>query len=237
VLPGAGPTIATFLAYSLEKKVSRTPERFGRGAIEGVAAPESANNAASGSAFIPLMTLGVPPNVIMALLLGAFMVHGVQPGPLMIKQAPGLFWGVIASMYIGNVMLLVLNLPLIGLFVQILKVPYAILSPLTVMFVLVGAFALRNSVTDVLATILFGLLGYLLKRYGLEPAPLVLAYVLGPMLENNLSKALILARGEGFSIFFVRPISVTLLVLAIVVLVYPLLQPHVRRLRTQGEPA
>jgi putative tricarboxylic transport membrane protein len=237
ILPGGMPAVASLLSYALERRVARQPERFGKGAIEAVAGPETANNAATAGGFVPLLTLGIPTNSVLALMLAALMLHGVTPGPLLLFKWPSVFWGVIASMYIGNVMLLVLNLPLIGLFVQILRVPYAILSPLTVMFVLVGAFALRNSVTDLLATILFGLLGYLLKRYGLEPAPLVLAYVLGPMLENNLSKALILARSEGFSIFLVRPISATLLVLATVVLVYPLIQPHVRRVRTQGEPA
>jgi putative tricarboxylic transport membrane protein len=237
ILPGGMPAVASLLSYALERRVARQPERFGKGAIEAVAGPETANNAATAGGFVPLLTLGIPTNSVLALMLAALMLHGVTPGPLLLFKWPSVFWGVIASMYIGNVMLLVLNLPLIGLFVQILRVPYAILSPLTVMFVLVGAVALRNSVTDLLATILFGLLGYLLKRYGLEPAPLVLAYVLGPMLENNLSKALILARSEGFSIFLVRPISATLLVLATVVLVYPLIQPHVRRVRTQGEPA
>jgi putative tricarboxylic transport membrane protein len=222
ILPGGGAVISSFLSYALEKRLSRHPERFGQGAIEGVAAPESANNAASGSAFIPLMTLGVPPNVIMALLLGAFMVHGVQPGPLLMKTNPGLFWGVIASMYIGNAMLLVLNLPLIGMWVQVLKVPYKILFPLILLFCLIGVYSIGNAVFDIYVMILFGVVGYLMKKLDYEPAPLVLAFVLGPLLENNLRKALILSQGS-FGIFFVRPISAVCLVLALLLLLSPLL--------------
>jgi len=221
ILPGGMPAIASLVSYALERRVAKEPERFGKGAIEGVAGPETANNAATAGGFVPLLTLGIPTNSVLALMLAALMLHGVTPGPLLLFKWPDVFWGVIASMYIGNVMLLVLNLPMIGLFVQLLKVPYAILSPLIVMFVLLGAYGLNNSVTDVLATILFGLVGYLLKRYGLEPAPLVLAYVLGPMLESNLSKALIMARSGGLSIFFTRPISGTLLICALLVLAYP----------------
>jgi putative tricarboxylic transport membrane protein len=228
ILPGGMPAVASLLSYAVERRLAKRPERFGKGAIEGVAGPETANNAATAGGFVPLLTLGIPTNSVLALMLAALMLHGVTPGPLLLFKWPDVFWGVIASMYVGNVMLLVLNLPLIGLFVQLLKVPYSILSPLIIMFVLLGAFALNNSVTDVLATILFGLLGYLLKRYGLEPAPLVLAFVLGPMLENNLSKALIMARGAGPAFFFGRPISATLLTLALLVLAYPLLRAAVR---------
>jgi len=187
-----------------------------------VAGPETANNAATAGGFVPLLTLGIPTNSVLALMLAALMLHGVTPGPLLLLKWPDVFWGVIASMYIGNVVLLVLNLPMIGLFVQILKVPYAILSPLIIMFVLLGAYALNNSATDVFVTILFGLAGYLMKRHDLEPAPLVLAFVLGPMLENNLSKALIMSRTGNPLFFFSRPISATLLTLAILVLAYPL---------------
>jgi putative tricarboxylic transport membrane protein len=221
VLPGGMPAVASLLSYAVEKRVAKRPERFGRGAIEGVAGPETANNAATAGGFVPLLTLGIPTNSVLALMLAAMMLHGVTPGPLLLLKWPEVFWGVIASMYIGNVMLLVLNLPMIGLFVQILKVPYAILSPLIVMFVLLGAYALNNSATDVLATILFGIAGYLMKRFNVEPAPLVLAFVLGPMLENNLSKALIMARGDAIPFFFGRPIAATLLTLAILVLLYP----------------
>ena len=221
ILPGGGAVIASFLSYALEKRLSKHPERFGKGAIEGVAAPEAANNAATGGAFIPLLTLGVPPNVVMALLLGAFMIHGVQPGPLMMKQNPGLFWGIIASMYIGNIMLLVLNLPLIGIWVQVLKIPYKILFPLILLFCLIGVYTVSNTVFDIYVMILFGIVGYLMKKFGYEGAPLVLAFVLGPLMENNLRKSLILSQG-GFSIFFTRPISAACLLVALVLLVSPL---------------
>jgi putative tricarboxylic transport membrane protein len=235
ILPGGMPAVASLLSYALERRVAKEPERFGKGAIEAVAGPETANNAATAGGFVPLLTLGIPTNSVLALMLAALMLHGVTPGPLLLFKWPDVFWGVIASMYIGNVMLLILNLPMIGLFVQLLKVPYSILSPLIVMFVLLGAYALNNSVTDVFATILFGILGYLMKRYGLESAPLVLAYVLGPMLENNLSKALIMARSDGAIIFFSRPISGTLLTLAILVLIYPMIRWLIRRVASGGQ--
>ena len=231
ILPGGGAVISSFLSYALEKRLSKHPERFGHGAIEGVAGPETANNAATGGAFIPLMTLGVPPNVIMALLLGAFMVHGVQPGPLMMKQNPGLFWGVIASMYIGNLMLLVLNLPLIGMWVQVLRVPYRILFPLILLFCLVGVYTVGNTVFDIYVMILFGLVGYLMKKLEYEPAPLVLAFVLGPLLENNLRKAMILSQGS-FAIFLTRPISAVCLLVALFLLVSPLV-PRLGRKREE----
>ena len=231
ILPGGGAVISSFLSYALEKRLSKHPERFGQGAIEGVAGPETANNAATGGAFIPLMTLGVPPNVIMALLLGAFMVHGVQPGPLMMKQNPGLFWGVIASMYIGNLMLLVLNLPLIGMWVQVLRVPYRILFPLILLFCLVGVYTVGNTVFDIYVMILFGLVGYLMKKLEYEPAPLVLAFVLGPLLENNLRKAMILSQGS-FAIFLTRPISAVCLLVALFLLVSPLV-PRLGRKREE----
>jgi putative tricarboxylic transport membrane protein len=221
-LPGGGAVISSFASYALEKKLSKNPERFGKGAIEGVAGPEAANNAAAGGAFIPLLTLGIPPNVIMALLLGAFIIHGLQPGPLLMVQKPDVFWGIIASMYIGNVMLLVLNMPLIGMWVQVLKVPYNMLFPLILMFCIVGVFASNAAVFDVFVMVSFGLLGYLMRKFGYEPAPLVLAFVLGPMLENNLRKALILSRGD-FWTFLGRPISATCLALAALALLAPLL--------------
>ena len=224
ILPGGMPAVASLVSYALEKRVAKHPEEFGKGAIAGVAGPETANNAATAGGFVPLLTLGIPTNSVLALMLAALMLHGVTPGPLLLLKWPDVFWGVIASMYIGNVMLLVLNLPMIGLFVQILKVPYAILSPLIIMFVLLGAYALNNSATDVFVTILFGLAGYLMKRHDLEPAPLVLAFVLGPMLENNLSKALIMSRTGSPLFFFSRPISATLLTLALLVLAYPLIR-------------
>ena len=228
ILPGGGAVIASFASYAMEKKLSRTPERFGKGAIEGVAGPEAANNAAAGGAFIPLMTLGIPPNVVMALLLGAFVIHGLQPGPLMMVQRPDLFWGIVASMYIGNAMLLVLNMPLIGMWVQVLKLPYRVLFPLILMFCVVGVFASGNAVFDVFVMVIFGVLGYLMRKLGYEPAPLVLAFVLGPMLENNLRKSLILSHGD-FTIFVERPISATCLVLAAAALLAPLLPALARK--------
>jgi putative tricarboxylic transport membrane protein len=230
ILPGGGAVISSFLAYALEKRLARQPERFGQGAIEGVAAPESANNAATGGAFIPLMTLGVPPNVVMAMLMGAFMIHGVQPGPLLMTQNPGLFWGVIASMYLGNVMLLILNLPLIGLWVQVLRVPYRILFPLILLFCLIGVYSVSNSIFDIYVMIGFGAVGYLMKKFDYEGAPLVLAFVLGPLLENNLRKALILSQGD-FAIFVTRPLSAACLALAVLLLVSPLLPVLAQRRR------
>ena len=229
VLPGGGAVISSFASYALEKRISPAPERFGRGAIEGVAGPEAANNAAAGGAFIPLLTLGIPPNVVMALLLGAFVIHGLQPGPLLMTQNPSLFWGIVASMYIGNVMLLVLNLPLVGLWAQLLRVPYNVLFPLIVLLSIVGVYCSGNNVFDVHVMIAFGVLGYLMRKTGYEPAPLVLAFVLGPMLENNLRKALILSHGD-LSTFLLRPISAVCLVAALMLLIAPLL-PILRRKR------
>ncbi|WP_375457746.1 tripartite tricarboxylate transporter permease [uncultured Enterovirga sp.] len=229
ILPGGGAIIASFASYALEKRLSRHPERFGRGAIEGVAGPEAANNAAAGGAFIPLLTLGIPPNVVMALLLGAFVIHGLQPGPLMMTQNPTLFWAIIVSMYIGNVMLVVLNLPLVGMWAQLLRVPYNVLFPLIVLFSIVGVYCSSNNVFDVYVMIAFGILGYLMRKTGYEPAPLVLAFVLGPMLENNLRKALILSQGD-LTTFVARPISAVCLAFAAALLVFPLL-PALRRKR------
>jgi putative tricarboxylic transport membrane protein len=222
ILPGGGGVIASFISYAVEKKFSKTPELFGKGAIAGVAGPESANNAAAGGAFIPLLTLGIPTNAVIALLLGALMIHGVQPGPLLMKQNPGLFWGVIASMYIGNVMLLVLNLPLIGIWVQVLKIPYRILFPIILLLCLVGVYSISNSVFDIYIMVGFGLFGYLMKKFEYEGAPLILAFVLGPMVEVNLRKSLIMSDGSFF-LFFTRPLSAFFLILAIVLLVFPLI--------------
>ena len=229
ILPGGGAVIASFASYAMERKLSATPEKFGQGAIEGVAGPEAANNSAAGGAFIPLMTLGIPPNVVMALLLGAFIIHGLQPGPLMMTQNPGIFWGIVASMYIGNVMLLVLNMPLIGIWVQVLKVPYNLLFPLILMFCIVGVFSSGSAVFDVFVMTVFGVLGYLMRKFGYEAAPLVLAFVLGPLLENNLRKSLILSRGD-FWIFLERPISLACLLVATLILLAPLL-PNLSRKR------
>jgi putative tricarboxylic transport membrane protein len=229
ILPGGGAVIASFVSYAVEKRVAKHPEEFGKGAIEGVAAPEAANNSAAQGAFIPLLTLGIPSNVVMALLLGALIVHGVTPGPLLLSQHPQLFWGVVASMYIGNAMLLALNLPLIGMWVQLLKVPYAILFPIIILFCLIGSYSINNSTTDVAIMLVFGVIGYLMKKLSLEAAPMVLAFVLGPMMETALRQALIKSRGS-FSIFFTRPISATCLIIAIALMVIPLL-PWFRRRR------
>jgi len=229
ILPGGGGLIASFASYAIEKRISKHPERFGYGAIEGVAAPESANNAATGGAFVPLLTLGIPPNVVMALLLGAFMIHGIQPGPMMMEKYPGVFWGIICSMYIGNVMLLVLNLPLIGIWVQVLKVPYKILFPLILLFCIIGVYTVNNAVFDIYVMIAFGVVGYLMKKFEYEGAPLVLAFVLGPLLELNMRKSLILSQGD-FSIFITRPLAAGALILALMLLLTPLI-PALRKKR------
>ncbi len=229
ILPGGGATISAFTAYAVEKKVSRQSDGFGKGAIAGVAAPEAANNAATGGAFIPLLTLGIPTTATMAILLGALVIYGTQPGPMLIKEHPDLFWGVVSSMYVGNFMLLVLNLPLIGLWVKVLKVPYPILFPLILLFCLIGAYSLNNNIAQVLFMIIFGLLGYLFKKFQYEAAPLVLALVLGPMLEKALRRSLLHSGGDP-TVFFNRPISAALLIVAICLLVFPLL-PRMRKKR------
>jgi len=229
ILPGGGAVLGSFVSYALEKRISKHPEEFGKGAIEGVAAPEAANNSAAQGAFIPLLTLGIPSNVVMAILLGALMIHNITPGPMLVKEHPQLFWGVISSMYMGNVMLLVLNLPLIGLWVQLLRVPYAILFPLILYICLIGAYVINNSVIDVTIMLLCGVVGYLMRKFEYEPAPLVLAYVLAPMLENALRQSLILS-GGSFGIFMVRPISAGCLVVAAALLVSSLL-PMIRKKR------
>jgi putative tricarboxylic transport membrane protein len=229
ILPGGGAVISSFASYAIEKRVSKNPERFGQGAIEGVAAPESANNSAAQTAFIPLLTLGIPSNVVMALLLGALIIHGLTPGPLLLSQHPELFWGVVASMYVGNAMLLALNLPLIGIWVQLLRVPYAILFPLIVLFCLIGAYSINNSSFDVAIMLIFGIIGYLMKKLSLEAAPLVLAFVLGPMMETALRQSLIKSKGS-FSIFFTRPISAVCMIIALALMIAPLL-PWFRRRR------
>ncbi len=198
--------IATFVSYAVEKKVAKNPERFGKGAIEGVAAPESANNAAAGGSLIPLLSLGIPPNPIMAIFFSALIIHGIQPGPLLIKQHPDLFWGLVASLYLGNGLLLVLNLPLIGMWVKVLEIPYKILFPLILLFCLIGAYSMNNVVFDLYVMLLFGLVGWIMRKFGYEGAPLILAYVLGPMLENSLRQSLLISKGS-FLIFFSHPIS------------------------------
>jgi putative tricarboxylic transport membrane protein len=220
-LPGFGNAITTFVSYAIEKKFSKHPEKFGTGVIEGVAGPESANNAASSGTFIPLLSLGIPVNPSTAILIGALMILGLEPGPLLISSRPDLFWGVVASMYIGNVMLVLLNLPLIGLWVQILKVPYSLLYVFIVLLCQIGAYSINNSVTDVLLINIFGLAGYLMKRYGFEGAPLIMALVLGGMLESSLRRALVMADGNPM-IFITRPISAVFLLVALFFMISPM---------------
>jgi putative tricarboxylic transport membrane protein len=229
ILPGGGAVLGSFVSYALEKRVSKNPEEFGKGAIEGVAAPEAANNAASQGAFIPLLTLGIPANVVMAILLGALMIHNITPGPMLVKEHPQLFWGVISSMYLGNVMLIILNLPLIGLWVQLLRIPYSLLFPLILFICLIGAYVINNSTVDVLMMFVFGVVGYFMRKFEYEPAPMVLAYVLTPLLENALRQSLILSDGS-FGIFMRRPISAGCLIIAAFLLLSSLL-PMLRKKR------
>ncbi len=223
ILPGGGPVLSSFIAYGVEKRVAKNPERLGRGAIEGVAAPEAANNAAASTSFIPLFILGIPPNVVLAVLFGAFMVHGIPPGPLLIRDYPDLFWGVVGSMYIGNAMLLILNLPLIPLWIQVLRAPDRILYPLILLFCLVGTYGINNSVFDVFVMIVSGVAGYMFRKFGYEGAPLILAFVLGPMLEVNLRRSLLISEG-GFSIFFTRPIALGAIIVCGILVLFSLYQ-------------
>jgi putative tricarboxylic transport membrane protein len=218
ILPGGGPVLGSFSAYTLEKKVSKTPEKFGTGMMEGVAAPESANNAAAQTSFIPLLTLGIPSNPTMALMIGAMIIHGIQPGPQIMTAKPDLFWGMIASMWVGNLMLVVLNLPLIGMWVKLLTVKYDYLFPAILIFCCIGVYSISNASVDVLLAALFGFIGYVFIKLEVEPAPLLLGFVLGPMMEENLRRALLLSRGDP-AVFFTRPISLTLLVVSAALIV------------------
>jgi len=232
ILPGNGAVLAPFASYTLEKKVAKDPSRFGKGAIEGVAGPESANNAGAQTAFIPLLTLGIPPNAVMALMVGAMTIHGVIPGPLVMTKAPSLFWGMIASMWIGNLMLLVINLPLIGLWVRLLKVPYRLLFIMILLFCCIGIYSINNNPSDVYFTAFFGLVGYVLIKLGLEPAPMLLGFVLGRLMEEKLRQALALSEGS-FMTFVERPVSAVLLALALAVMVIAVL-PAVRKGREEA---
>ncbi|MCP3012845.1 tripartite tricarboxylate transporter permease [Nocardiopsis dassonvillei] len=233
ILPGGGATLSSLAAYAMEKRRSRNPERFGRGAVEGVAAPETANNAAATSSFIPLLTLGIPANATMAIIFGALLIQGVPPGPELVTQEPELFWGVINSMYVGNILLLIMSIPLVGLFVRILRVRPTILAPITVLITLVGVYTVRNSVFDIVLVVVFGLLGYLMKKFGFDPGPLVLAFVLGSLLESSLRRSLLLFDGDPTG-FLTRPISGTLLLLLAVVIVLPLARALWRWYRGRG---
>ncbi|MCG6534141.1 MAG: tripartite tricarboxylate transporter permease [Syntrophales bacterium LBB04] len=230
VLPGPAPVISTYSSYAMEKKLSRTPEKFGKGHIAGVAGPESANNAASSGAMIPLFTLGIPANSVIAVLLGAFMIHGLQPGPMFISRYPDVFWATIVSMYIGNAMLLVLNLPLIPIWVQVLKVPYTILFPLILMFCLIGVYSLNFSQVEITLMTGFGILGYLMRKFKFEMPPLILALVLGPMMESNLRLALIVSQGDP-TVFLRRPISAVFMIVS-VVLILSVMIPGIRKKRS-----
>ncbi len=217
IIPGGSATLASFVSYATEKRCSKHPDRFGHGAIEGVAGPESSNNSAFAGGLVPLFALGIPTSVACALLFAALLIQGIQPGPFLIPEHPDIFWGLVASMYLGNIMLLIINLPLIGMWVQVLRVPQRILLPLILFFCIIGAYAANNSFFDVGVMMVFGVLGYLMRKFDYEPAPMVLAFVLGPMLENSMRQSLKLS-GGSFWIFFSRPVSVTLLVLAGLVL-------------------
>jgi TctA family transporter len=235
ILPGAGTAVSSFLAYALERRFSRTPERFGHGAIEGVASPEAANNAAAQMSFIPTLTLGIPGSGTMALMLGALMMNGVAPGPMLISSHPDLFWGLIASMLIGNAMLLVLNLPLVGIWVRLLSVPYRFLFPTIILVICVGVYSINNSALDVLLTAGFGAVGFFLCKLGFEPTPLILGFILGPAMEENLRRSLLLSRGDP-SVFLTRPASLGLLILAVALLATVLL-PSFRRRKDEILPA
>jgi putative tricarboxylic transport membrane protein len=231
ILPGGGALLSSFASYTVEKKIAKDPSRFGRGAIEGVAGPESANNAGAQTSFIPLLTLGIPGNAVMALMVGAMTIHGIVPGPQVMTKQPDLFWGMIASMWLGNLMLVVINLPLIGVWVSLLKVPYRFLFPAILIFCCIGVYSVNNSWFEVMLTALFGLLGYVFTKLGCEPAPLLLGFILGPLMEENLRRALLLSRGNP-DVFITRPISATLLVLAGLLLLTVIL-PAVRRRREE----
>ena len=221
VIPGMSVAIPTFVSYTLEKKLSQHPERFGTGMIEGVAGPESANNAASSGTMVPMLSLGIPTGAATALLLGALMIHGLRPGPLLITESPDVFWGLIASLYVGNVMLLVLNLPLIPLWVKILKIPYHYLFPLILLFCIIGAYTVNNNQYDIIIMIIFGVIGYVMKKFDYEAAPLVLALVLGPIMENAVRRSLVIADGNA-AVFFTRPISAFFLIVGLLILFSPL---------------
>ena len=222
ILPGGGAIVASFAAYTFEKRIAKNPERFGHGAIQGVAAPEAANNAAAQTSFIPLLTLGIPPNAVMALMVGAMTIHGIVPGPQVMIKQPDLFWGMIASMWLGNLMLVIINLPLVGVWVSLLRVPYRLLFPSIIVFCCIGIYSINNSPTDVLIAAIFGLVGYALVKFDFEPAPLVLAFVLGPLMEENLRRAMLIARGDA-TVFLTRPISGVLLAVAVILLVIAML--------------
>jgi putative tricarboxylic transport membrane protein len=232
ILPGGGAMLSSFAAYSLEKKASRNSAQFGKGAIEGVAAPEAANNAGAQASFIPMLTLGIPSNPVMALMIGALIMHGIQPGPAVMSEQPALFWGLVVSMWIGNLFLLILNLPLIGLWVKMISVPYHLLFPAILVFCGIGVFSLSNAPFDVYLMALFGVLGYVFRKLDCEPAPMMLGFILGPMMEEYLRRAMLISKGSAM-VLVTRPISATLLAISAVALVVVLL-PALRKKREEA---
>jgi putative tricarboxylic transport membrane protein len=232
ILPGGGALLASFAAYTMEKKMSKNSANFGKGAIQGVAAPESANNAGAQTSFIPLLTLGIPSNPVMALMIGAMMIQGIAPGPQVMTERPQLFWGMIASMWVGNLMLVVLNLPLIGMWIKLLTVPYRVLYPSILLFCCIGVYSISNAPFDVMQTAIFGLVGYIFVKLECEPAPLILGFILGPLMEENLRRAMLLSRGDPV-VFFTRPISLTMLVIAGFLLLI-VVMPAVRKKREEA---
>jgi putative tricarboxylic transport membrane protein len=231
IIPGGGSIIAAFMSYAVEKRISKSPEKFGTGMIAGVAGPEAANNAAAQANFIPLLTLGIPGNAVMAILMGAFVIHGVTPGPMLIREQPELFWSVVTSMYIGNAMLLILNLPLIGLWVRILRVPYGILFPLILLFCLTGSYSMKNSIWDMILMTIFGIIGYVMKKFKFDPAPLILAFILGPIMEVSLRQSLLIAGGNPL-IFLTRPISSVIMLFVVFMLASTLIPGLSRKKKT-----
>ena len=232
ILPGGGALLSAFASYTVEKKLAKDSSQFGKGAIQGVAGPESANNAGAQTSFIPLLTLGIPPNAVMALMVGAMTIHSIQPGPQVMTSNPKLFWGLIVSMWLGNLMLVVLNLPLIGIWVKLLQVPYRILYPAILLFCCIGVYSINNSVFDVFMTAAFGILGWIFVKLECEPAPLLLGFILGPMMEENLRRALLLSRGDP-TVFLTRPISAVMLALAVALLLI-IVAPAVRKKREEA---
>ncbi|MEY4862076.1 MAG: hypothetical protein RLZ51_171, partial [Pseudomonadota bacterium] len=232
ILPGGGAVLASFASYAIEKKISKTPEEFGKGAIQGVAGPESANNAGAQMSFIPMLTLGIPTNPVMALMVAAMMIHNIQPGPQVMTSNPKLFWGLIVSMWIGNLMLVILNLPLIGLWVKLLSVPYRIMYPAILLFCCIGCYSINNNVFDVFMTIPFAILGYIFKKLDCEPAPMLLGFVLGKLMEEYLRRAMTISRGDP-TVFFTRPLSATLLAMAFLLLVIVFL-PAISKKRAEA---
>jgi putative tricarboxylic transport membrane protein len=233
ILPGGGAVLASFASYTLEKKVAKDPSRFGKGAIEGVAGPESANNAAAQTSFIPLLTLGLPSNAIMALMMGAMIIHGIQPGSAVMTKRPDLFWGMVASMWIGNLMLLVINFPLIGVWVRLLSLPYRLLYPAILLFCVIGIYSTNTNMAQLVLCAVFAVFGYILLRFGCEPAPLVLGFILGPLMEENLRRSLVISRGDPM-VFLERPISAILLATTLVVVFALIVLPQFRKTREEA---